>query len=347
MKKIQIDWPEVLQVSHSRIKTWRRCQMQHHYRYYQGLRKKVSALPLFVGTGIHAMLEAQVTRGDWKTEMTSFRSDFNRMFAEERAELGDVPGMVEGVVTGYFKHYENDGLLYVPRHRGAKNEIKVVVDLDSHTRFLGYIDNFPQDSEGRNWVLDHKTCKSIPDENSRFADLQLLMYVWLLPQLGYPKPDGVIWDYIKKKAPTEPEQLKAGGLSRSAKIDSTYAVYMATVDRLLGPEARPEYEEFAQTLKGREEKFYRRIYLPVNNSTMVDNVVRDVLSSAEEIRQAGPKAMVRNMTRDCNFCSYYSLCQAEVRGLDSEFIRMSEYTTKEKLNVTEETITERDTSAEE
>lgn len=335
--KIEIDWPEVLQVSHSRLKSWRRCQMQHHYRYYQGLRKKVPATPLFVGTGVHSLIEAQLIRGDWAAEMAAFREDFNRLFREEKEELGDLPTMIEQVVSGYFETYRNDGLTYPKRHRGAKAEIKVQVDLDNHTRFIGFVDNFPQDSEGRNWVMDHKTCKTIPDEETRFSDLQLLMYVWLLPQLGYPKPDGVIWDYIRKKPPSEPEQLVKGGISKSSKIDSTYAVYMATVERLLGKQALPEYEEFASTLKGREERFYRRIYLPTPSVSMVDNVVKDVLASAQEIRQAGPQATVRNMTRDCSrMCSYYSLCQAEVRGLDSAFIRQAEYTTKEKPDAQEE-----------
>jgi hypothetical protein len=348
MEKIEIDWPEVLQVSHSRIKSWRRCQMQHHYRYVQKLRKIKKGIALYVGTGIHAMLEAQTLRGDWKPEMTAFRKEFDKLFKEEIAELGDVPGTIEGVVHGYINKYQNDGLSYIPRHRKARAEIKMIVDLDSRTRFLGFIDKFPQDTEGRNWIMDHKSCKSIPDEPQRFADLQLLFYTWLAPQLGYPKPDGVIWDYIRKKAPAIPDTLKAGGLSKAAKIDTTYEVYMETVDKVLGPKARPDYEDFAQSLKGKEEKFYRRIYLPTPNQRMVDNVVRDVISSAEEIRQAGPMAQVRNMTKDCSFCSYYSICQAEVRGLDSEFIRKTEYTTtKEKLHAAEENLPDDDGPVEE
>lgn len=334
--KIEIDWPDVLRVSHSRLKVWRRCEMQHHYRYYQGLRKKVNGVPLFVGSGIHSMLEAQVVKGSWTEEMDAFRKDFKRLFAEEQSELGDLPGIIEGVVQGYLTRYANDGLKYIPRHRGARAEIKVLVDLDNRTKFIGFVDKFPQDEQGRNWVMDHKSCKSIPEESSRFADLQLLMYVWLLPQLGYPRPDGVIWDYIRKKPPSIPEKLVKGGLSKSAKIDTTYDVYMNTVEKELGKEALPDYEEFAKGLVGREEKFYRRIYLPNPSPIMVDNVVRDVMNSAAEIHKRGPLAQVRNMTKDCNFCSYYNLCQAEVRGLDAEYIRNTDYT-QEKINVKEET----------
>ena len=341
--KVRIYWEEVLQVSHSRLKVWRRCQMQHHYRYYQRLRKIRNGTPLFIGTGVHSMLEAQQIRGNWLPEYQAFEKEFKKMFKEEQEMLGDLPGMVKGIVQGYIDKYQDDGLIYVPRHRGRVAEIQVKVDLDSRTRILGFVDKFPQDEEGRNWVMDHKTCKSIPDEESRYADLQLLMYVKLLPHLGYPKPDGVIWDYIRKKPPTVPEVLKSGVISKAAKMDTTPKVYMEAVMKLPKEKrtatAMAEYEAFAKTLTGKEEKFYRRIYLPSPNQALVDNVFLDVLKTAEEIRTMGPTATVRNMTRDCKQCSYYSLCQAEVRGLDSDYIRKAEYTVKENLDAQEENQT--------
>lgn len=334
--KIEIDWPELLRVSHSRLKTWRRCQMQHHYRYYQGLRRIRKSIPLTVGTAIHSMIEAQHERGDWSTELEEFRAEFSKLFREEQAELGDLPSICNDIVLGYFEAHRGDGLTYPVRRRGRATEIEVKVGLDSSTVFVGYVDAYPQDQQGRNWLMDHKTCKVIPDEDARFADLQLVTYSWLLPEMGYPKPDGVIWDYIRTKPPTRPEVLKNGTISKARKIDSTYSVYMDTVRRELGEEAVSEYEDFARTLSGREDKFYRRVSLPNPPRAMVDSAVKDILVTTSEIRKAGPTATVRNMTRDCKMCSYYTLCQAEVRGLDSEYIRKTEYVTKEKENVKEE-----------
>jgi len=335
---MQIEFDPFQKYSFSRIKLWRKCQMAHHYKYYQRLEKIKKGLPLIMGSAIHAAIEEYTEGRDYKIPMEQFRKDFNKLFQEEKADLGDLPTELDGVMSAYFKYYQNDGLVYPIRRRGIRSEIPVVVDLDNYTRFVGYIDAFPQDSEGRNWVMDHKTCKTIPDEETRFADYQLVTYCWLLPQLGYPKPDGVLWNYVRKKPPSVPEQLKAGGLSKASKIDSTYEVYMDTVDKVLGPEARPDYEEFAATLKGRETKFFRRIYLPNPSSKMVDSITQDLFTSIGEIKDKGPKAQVRNMTRDCKVCSYYNLCQAEVRGLDSEFIRKADYTVKESEDVKEETV---------
>ena len=336
-KVLRIEWDPVQSISFSKAKLWKKCKQAFHYKYVQKLEKRKKALPLIIGTAIHAVIEEYQEGRDPQVPMDQFRKDFNKLFNEEKAELGDLPTVLEGIMETYFKKYENDGLTYPMRRWGLKTEIPVKVYLDNYTQFVGYVDKFPQDQEGRNWVMDHKSCKSIPDEASRFGDTQLVLYVEMLPMLGYPRPDGVIWDYVKKKAPVRPEQLKAGGLSMAKKIDTTYEVYMDTVDKVLGPEHRPKYEEFAQTLKGREEKFLRRIYLPNPSRAMVDTVVQDLVTTAKEIRLFAPTSTVRGQSRDCSWCSYYNLCQAELRGLDSDFIRKADYTIKGEVNVEEET----------
>ena len=335
-KILKLEFEPFQQISFSKGKLWRRCKMAFNYKYIQRLEKRKKALPLIMGSTIHSVIEEYTEGRDPQVPMDQFRKDFNKLFNEEKAELGDLPTELQGIMETYFKYYENDGLTYPMRRHGIRSEIPVKVDLDNNTQYIGYVDAFPQDQEGRDWVMDTKSCKSIPDESNRFADTQLVLYVELLPMLGYPKPSGVIWNYIRKKAPAIPELLKNGGLSKAAKIDTTYDVYMATVEKLLGPDAKPEYEEFAQTLKGREEKFLRRIYLPNPNRAMVDTVVSDLVETAREIRLYAPTSTVRNPTRDCRFCGFYNLCQAELRGLDSDFIRKADYQIKGEVNAEEE-----------
>jgi hypothetical protein len=53
-------------------------------------------------------------------------------------------------------------------------------------------------------------------------------------------------------------------------------------------------------------------------------------SSAVQINALGKDIHDRNMTRDCSWCSYYNLCQAELRGLDSEFVKKTQYIVEEK-----------------
>lgn len=338
---MRLEFDPVIRLSHSRMKAWRRCQMEHHYKYVQKLKRKTKARPLYLGSAVHELIEEQLETGSFETKLAEIRKEFNKLFEEEREMLGPIPDLAGDIVTRYFKQWADDGLEYPRRRWGRRTEYKVEFYLDNHTQFIGFIDAYPQDSMGRNWLMDHKTCRNIPDENARFFDLQLLLYVWALPQLGYPKPDGVIWDYIRTKPPAIPERLVKGGFSKAKNIDTTYDVYMKTIIDELGPDKAQDYLEFAETLRGKEDKFNRRIYLPSPSVKMVENVVADFRETAWQIRTLGPTAKVRNMTRDCRMCSFQPLCNAEVRGLDTDFILKTEYERKDA----EENPQENDDSA--
>lgn len=326
---VTVTFPEYIRVSHSRIRSWRRCQMQHYYRYNLRLQRKTKSRPLMVGSAVHELLEAWHERGNFDQELEAFTAEYNKLFNEEKAELGDLPTLVREIVEGYQEFYREDHLVFPKRRRGRSTELYVETEILPGIVFVGYIDAFPTDENGRNWVLDRKTARNIPDEDTRFSDLQLLTYCWLLPQAGYPKPDGVIWDYLRTKPPSKPEKLARGGFSQNKNIDTTEAVYRQTL--IEAGEDVDKYEDFLESLRGKEGRFYRRIHLPAPSEAMIENVVGDLKLSAREIQIFGKEACIRNMTRDCSrMCSYYNLCSAEVRGLDSEFIIKKEFTTKEQ-----------------
>lgn len=279
-KGYQIGWPEVLTISHSRAKKWRRCKMAHNYRYVQKLRPIRKRTPLLKGSVLDKAIGAWMERRPWEPIIEEFRREFNRLFVEERAELGDLPKELEKIVEGYAAFYRNDGLTYVRRRRRI-TQIPVRIYLDNRTLFLGYIDAYPRDRQGRNWLLDTKSTKRVPGEEGRFADIQFVFYAWALRELGYPVPDGVIWDYVQSVIPK-----KTGRAT------------------------------------------YRRIRLPHPKKEMIATVLKDLRDTAEEIREHGKTATTRSLDWSCPMCEYYSLCQAEVRGLDSEFIRKKEFTVK-------------------
>lgn len=330
---LTINFPPILKVSYSRIRAWRSCHRKHHYRYNENLRRKKKPIFAFIGTAIHACIEYYQEGRDWREYLVGFAQEYDRLFSEEKVMLGDLPKELETIMENYFHFYSEDGLSY-PKRRGRRTEIPVKVQLDQNTVFIGFIDAFPRDEEGRNWIMDHKSFKTMPDEDSRFSDYQLVVYYWLLPQVGYEKPDGVIWDYIRNKAPVAPEQLKDGSLSKKKNQDTTTEVYMRVAVELFGEErAEKEYGEFArETFEGREDKFFRRIPLPHPPQKMVDEVVGDLMESIWEIRHFGRTSKVRTMSRDCKLCEYYGICSAELRGLDTDFMRKSDYYMKGNAN---------------
>jgi hypothetical protein len=296
-----------------------------------------------MGSVIHECIEAHHEVGRYDHIVADFRIEYNKLFNEEKAELGDLPTDVERIMARYVSFYANDGLQYVVRKRGRKTELPVNFWMDPYTQFLGYLDAYPVDKQKRNWLMDHKVPKRMPDEDSRYSDIQFAIYVWAAPQARLPEPDGIIWDYVKRNPPKIPEVLKDGSISKR-KIDSDYIAYMAMVrSRSLDPK---DYEEFAQNLPGGSkflglDPFFQRVPLPNPSRILVRNIVDDFKTSVEEIRAQHSierAATDRNITRNCKQCEYFSICSAETRGLDTEFLRKSEYITKgdQRGKVTEE-----------
>lgn len=309
---------EVDYFSQSKIKTWRRCQKSYDYKYLQGLVRKASPVALLRGTTLHAMLEAQIKGTDWKVPLEDYRKVYTNLWTEE-AEDYPSPEELESILVRYNRHWANDGLDY-----GGRAEIEIMAERDGML-FKGIIDALPDDQHGRRWLDDHKTHKVLPDEHTRFSDIQTVLYYWAHRENGEPV-DGILWDYIRTKPPTPPEVLKAGGLSRRKNIDCDADTYLKAIhDNKLNPD---DYKEMlALTAKN---TFFKRVYLPKPSETLIQEVVGDFFGTADEIRRHDGGRFYRNMTRDCKSCSFYQVCSAEVRGLDSTFIRKQMFTVKSK-----------------
>lgn len=319
-----------LETSQSTIKNWRRCRNLYYYRYVELLQRRRPILQLIRGTMIGKCLDAIAVRrtnkkaGPWVKVLDPFKKAYGKLFKEEQEHYGDVIGEVTRIATKYESIYTNDGLTYQKGIDGNPYELPIRVDLAPGLVFTGHIDKMPIDKQGRVWDMDHKSHKKIPETEDRFRDLQQVFYQWAMPLSGYPKPSGVIWDYLRTKPPTVPEELKAGGLSQRKDIDTTWEVYLGEIQRLkLNPK---DYRKMEQILKPRANMdFFQRVQLPGPSPILVKNVVEEARTTAIEIKRIGGVDRTRSIDLDCKRCEYYSVCQAEFRGLDASFIRKSEY----------------------
>lgn len=312
----------------SSLKTFRRCQMQYKYSWVEQIEPRKPAPPLIRGTMIGQCLDMIAARKSIKPVLAKFHDEYNNLFRAEQEEYGDIIGEVERIVTRYKTLYKKDGLTYLKGKDGNPFEIQVETEFDLpglKIHFTGHIDKLVRDAEDRVLILDHKSHKSIPGQDARYNDLQLLTYVWLLPISGFGKAHGVLWDYLRTKPPTVPETLVRGGLTKRANLDSDYDTYMqAIVDNNLDP---AEYKEVLDRFKLEAgNRFYERVIVPAPQKAMIDNMVADFKQTIIQIHQVDKSGhYVRNMNKDCSWCGYKELCQAELRGIDSSFIRKSSY----------------------
>ena len=316
-----------MKVSQSRVKLWRKCHRAHWYRYVLRLEKKVKPLPLFNGTLIHEMLDRKINGEDPLGVIQESEASLKGFFDEEVMEHREAMVRAPSVIDGYFKFYRDDGLTYL---RGGedkkKTELRITIPLREGVEFIFVLDGLVKDKNKRIWIKETKTCKKIPDEDVRMNDIQSVMYAWALQQYGeLPTPDGILWDYIRTKPPTLPQALKSGELSKKA-IDTTWAVYRRAIRELGLKES--DYKDMKEKLEGAEANYYRRIPLPFNQS-VVESVVRDFHETVSEIIHLGDKAKSRTTDKHCSWCNYRDICQAELMGLDVDFIMNKNFKERE------------------
>ncbi len=307
---------EVDYFSQSKVKTWRNCQKSYDYKYLQGLQRRTNPVALLRGTTLHAMLEAQIRGTDWRAPLEDYRKVYSTLWGEE-ADGYPTPEELESIIIRYNKHWEKDGLDY-----GGRAEITVEAAFQG-MKFKGIIDALPDDQHGRRWLDDHKTHKILPDEHTRFSDIQTVLYYWAMRENGTPV-DGILWDYLRTKPPTAPEVLKNGSLSKRKNIDCDADTYLAAI-HANGLDPKDYSDMLALTAKN---TFFQRVYLPKPSETLIKEVVGDFFTTAKEITEHDGKRLTRNMSRDCKSCSYYQVCAAEVRGIDSEFLKKQLFTVR-------------------
>lgn len=313
------------ETGYSMVKSYRRCPKQYDYKYNQNLQRKKPAPPLIRGTIIHEMLDARAVGGKTRTPsmvLDKYQEKFGQLFRVEREEYGEnfLPD-IKRIFEGYERTYLEEEFTV------EASEELVSTDLTKDIRFLGHLDKRVIDKRGRRWIMDHKTHKTIPDESQRFSDYQILLYLWCYNR-EHPreKADGIIWDYIRTKAPRIPEILKNGELTQRRDLDTDYATYAREI-RKQKLDVR-KYQAFLDELKARSaKKFYMRVPLPAPSTAMVESVVKDFRETSMIMH--GLKVYPRTMTRDCSWCEYYNLCMAELRGLDHKFIRAADYEVKQ------------------
>jgi hypothetical protein len=315
-------------VSNSKLKTWRRCRKQFHYKYGLKLKPKTKSTPLVRGSILHDMIEAHIEGKDPWIPFKKAKTDLAKLkiMKEELAYYNELLDEVRRLMVGYLAFYEKDPIRYTSL-KGKKAEHYFKVKLTESIWLEGYIDSFGQTKDRLNWLVEHKSHKQIPQGDLKYSDIQGALYVWVCQKIGLPEPDGVIWNYIKAKGPAIPELLKNGELSKRANADTIWPVYLESIKKHgLNPK---DYKDMKLALENKEQDFFTRKLLPVNK-TIVNTLVEDAKKTAREIKRKGNKDQTRNIDKHCEWCDYYNLCQAELRGLDTDFIIKTNFDVRDK-----------------
>ena len=309
---------EILKLSNSKVTTWRKCHRAYYYKYGLKLRPKKKGIALRRGSIIHECIEAYDSGRSWRKPYRNFAKQFyEETFKEEIVEMGDIPRMVEELMENYQALYENDGLTYLG------SEVHFELPLMPGVVIEGYLDALVEDEKGAIWPKETKTYKRNPDYDFLLLNTQSALYTWAVTEMGY-SPKGTLWDIIRAKEPGRPQFLKDGKVSKRG-IDSTpYTVKKALREMGQNPE---DYEDLLAKVS--YEDYFRRYPVRVN-PTVVKGIMDDFKSTAREIMKSGDKLHDRNLGKGCAWCDYKPLCQADLMGLDTEFIQKKQFEVVEK-----------------
>lgn len=321
----------MFKVSNSKIKTWRRCHYAAWLKYGEKLRKRLKSRPLTFGELAHKMIEYDAQDDDPMEVLEQLNPQALKLFEAERDLYGNLLEDLACIMGEYFRYWRGTDheLEYIP-FRGRYAEHSFEIEAGDGIVITGKIDAFARTSNRLWWLVEHKTFTNMPNEDQLWRNLQSSLYVRVAEMLGL-RVDGTCWDYIRSKPPAWPKLLKNGTVAKRG-IDTLprRVKAFAKMHRVKIPESLME-----SATKNRE-RYFSRIFTPTKPA-VVDKVYADFLETAREMRDCFGKSRTKNIDRHCDWCEFESICRAELRGDDVDFVKKREFYVGEQ----EELIAER------
>src|SRR4029077_3216678 len=177
----------------------------------------------------------------WKDVHELLSEEYNKLFEEEREELGNLPTECSDLFKSYLRFWKHDRDTYsVAELEDGSPAIEFIVEADleqfglKDARFKGKIDLLVEDDEyGGLWIWDGKWMKRIPPPDERMMSPQACLYVWALRKSGYDIR-GFVYNYGRTKPPAVPRVLQKGTLSVAQRMDTDQYTYLRAIKELHG-----------------------------------------------------------------------------------------------------------------
>ena len=331
-------------VSVSQLQTFLSCRKKWAYGYIENLTPRVERQYLTIGKLCHKGMQAAMKskwehpEKDWnwwgKCGLKAIKDEWQSYLIETDfldEELPEVDQLLVDAISVFqqafeeFQPWKYEVLsVYDGKELKPALELHFVVPCPPTKGLHGFIDAILIDRETRCvWCVDYKFRKSLsPDEDEAF-NIQNSVYAYACAKMGIEITGTMTWQHINTPA-VDPQLLKSGAVSRS-KIKTTWAKYAGFCTNH-GIDPEPYREEMQDKLS--EIEWFRTTYEYRNKETIANIWKECVLPVARGIKSAyGAKANnFRSLYPwNCKMCQYQSICQGELRGYDTEAIRLSEY----------------------
>lgn len=337
-------------VSVSQINTFLACRRRWHYAYREDLRQRRERDYLTVGKLCHAGMEAAMcyrwalAMGYFGTNetLTQVGQDAMRAVWHEYMEVTDfldeeLPEQREllaralDVFSEALEEFDPMRWMPVTVTRDGESapalELHFVVPCAGSQGLHGYVDAIMEDLvTGQVWCVDYKFRRTLTADDDERFNLQNAVYIMACRQMGIDVAGSMTWQHYNTPC-SVPKFNKDGSISR-VKIRCTWPRFRRfVIDAGLDPADYADMEERLSEMK----TFH--VTQEVRSDEMVHRVWHDVVVGASmEINRArdiGGRQVPSMDPWTCRLCSFQSLCQAELRGYDVDYVRGAEYTLKD------------------
>lgn len=303
-----------MKLSNSRFDCYHRCPYKHYLSYYEGLKSKRKDRPLYFGSDIHKLLQYRYNPRKLEKAMIEIGDTYYALSPQQHAQLGE--SYIEdlsSIFNDYCKVYRNAP---IPKHTEKEFRIHVGDYKGERIIFHGIIDEIYR---GQTVDLgEHKSFGRKPDLNTLVMNTQSSLYAKAYFFKTGKLPDRVIWDYIRSTPAQMPEYLeKTGRFSLARKNTITPYSFLRACDMhgITDRNIRAQRSIFNPNIG---DYFFRHPMDIV--PTKVDIVWDGFIYTARDIIRQGHKNKTRYLTRDCCWCDYRDICNAELSGNSAQGI---------------------------
>lgn len=317
----------------------------------QNLEPIIPDTKLWLGTGVHLGLEAHsgsIRRNlshddavqnmvgsfeDWSNEeIARIHRESLGSSVEDAEGAGLDPEQVEkledgqrlgiGMLLNYGdwvkKFDEEHGVKYL------SEEVKFKLPLTEDTVYAGRFDGMVE-FEGHLYIHEIKTTISI-ETPYLLLDEQAGAYVLAAREMEHDV-EGILYTFLRKKLPTVPRTLVAGGVSKVKNLDTTFDIYLEAI--LDAKENPKDYMEVLHYYKQNAKPFFKRV--PIYRSVRETNELKQrLIYIVEDMREAVEKKRLYPTAgrMECRMCGFVPICLAIAEGADSEYILRTRYQTR-------------------
>lgn len=311
-----------VRVSQSKARLFRACKQAYHFKHVENLKKRRIRRPFQFGRIIHSMIEADANGDDPFEVLDGIALDNRKLFAAEKEMYGEIVKDAKTIMKAYRDFWPSDSLEYLRKNKRSA-EHKFELEIEPGVVATGIIDAVVRTPNKLKWLCEHKTFTRLPNNDHRWRNLQSVVYLKMIEQLGWwSNISGVCWNYVRSKEPSIPQVLKSGQLSTKRCDTLPSVVHEVLKKHKLNPK---DYKDFIGEAEKNQKSFFIRVFTPVK-PPVVEKLYKGFIDTARKIAQyheTQEKEM--SIGHHCEFCDYEPICRAELTDSDVDFIKERDY----------------------